>query len=259
MINRLFAITFIFCLFNTFSLFCQEAFEEGEWFKFRIHYGLITAGYATMEVENSVLNNKPVYHVVGFGETTGPIGWVFKVEDDYQTFVDKKTGKPYRFIRKINEGGYTKDLEIDFDQQANKAHVYNKETSDKKTFSVPNNVHDMLSSFYYIRNQIDRKKLKTGDEMRVNMFIDDENLDFKLVFLGREVIKTKFGKVPTLKFRPYVLAGRVFKEKESLTFWVSDDDNKIPVKIEADLAVGSLDADLEAYKGLKHQFSIIMN
>jgi hypothetical protein len=117
----------------------------------------------------------------------------------------------------------------------------------------------MLSSFYYIRNQIDSDDLEQGDEMRLNMFIDDENMDFKLVFLGREVIKTKFGKVATLKFRPYVLAGRVFKEKESLTFWISDDKNKIPVKIAADLAVGSLDADLEAYKGLKHQFSIIMN
>ena len=117
----------------------------------------------------------------------------------------------------------------------------------------------MLSSFYYIRNQIDSDDLKPGKELRLNMFLDDENLDFKLVFLGREVIKTKFGKVATLKFRPYVLAGRVFKEKESLTFWVSDDKNKIPVKIEADLAVGSLDADLEAYKGLKHQFSILMN
>jgi len=95
--------------------------------------------------------------------------------------------------------------------------------------------------------------------MRLNLFIDDENMDFKLRFLGREVIKTKFGKVATLKFRPYVMAGRVFKEKESLTFWVSDDANRIPLKIEANLAVGSLDADLDSYKGLKHPFKIIMN
>lgn len=117
----------------------------------------------------------------------------------------------------------------------------------------------MLSAFYYIRNQINNDELRPGYEKRLKMFIDDENIDFKLKFLGREVIKTKFGKVATLKFRPYVLAGRVFKEKESLTFWVSDDKNKIPVKIEADLAVGSLEADLEAYKGLKHQFRIIMD
>ena len=63
-------------------------------------------------------------------------------------------------------------------------------------------------------------------------------------------------KVKTLKFRPYVMAGRVFKEEESLTLWVSADKNKIPLKIKADLAVGSLRADLSQYKGLKHSFQV---
>ena len=257
--KKLFAITILSCLVSSAQLYSQQAFEDGEWFKFRIHYGIFNASYATLEVDEARLNNKPVYHIKGRGKSTGLLSLFFKVDDDYQTYIDKKTGKPYKFIRKINEGGYTKDLEIDFDHEDNKAHVLNKKNNQLQSFSVPNNVHDMLSAFYYIRNQIDIDGLKPGKEMRLNMFIDDENLDFKLVFLGREVIKTKFGKIATLKFRPYVLAGRVFKEKESLTFWVSDDKNKIPVKIEADLAVGSLDADLEAYKGLKHQFSIIMN
>ena len=259
MMKKLFAITILFSLFNTSALISQNAFKDGEWFKFRIHYGIFNASYATLEVDETSLNNTPVFHVKGRGKSTGLLSLFFKVDDDYQTYIDKRTGKPYKFIRKINEGGYTKDLEINFDHKDNQAHVLNRENNTRKSYSVPENVHDMLSSFYYIRNQIDSDDLKPGKEMRLNMFIDDENIDFKLVFLGREVIKTKFGKVATLKFRPYVLAGRVFKEKESLTFWVSDDKNKIPVKIEADLAVGSLDADLEAYKGLKHQFSIIMN
>ncbi len=257
--KRLFTITLIFLLCSSASLSSQEAFKGGEWFKFRIHYGFFNASYATLEVDRTRLNNKPVYHVKGIGKSTGLLSLFFRVDDDYQTYIDRDSGKPYRFIRRINEGGYTKDLEINFDHTANKAHVLNKETNNQQTFSTPNNVHDMLSAFYYIRNQIDNDGLRPGDEMRLNMFIDDENLDFKLVFLGREVIKTKFGKVASLKFRPYVMAGRVFKEKESLTFWVSDDKNKIPLKIEADLAVGSLDADLEAYKGLKHQFRIIMD
>jgi hypothetical protein len=74
--------------------------------------------------------------------------------------------------------------------------------------------------------------------------------------LKRETIRTKFGKVQTLVFRPYVASGRVFKEQESMTVWVSDDDNKIPLRIKADLAVGSIKADLDAFKGLKHSFSV---
>lgn len=259
MMKKLFAITLVCCFFNISHVSSQKAYKEGEWFKFRIHYGLFNASYATLEVDEARLNNKSVYHIKGRGKSTGLLSLFFKVDDDYQTYIDKRTGKPYKFIRKINEGGYTKDLEIDFDHKDNKAHVLNRKNNSMKSYSVPENVHDMLSSFYYIRNEIDSDDLKPGDEIRLNMFLDDENLDFKLIFLGREVIKTKFGKVATLKFRPYVLAGRVFKEKESLTFWISDDKNKIPVKIEADLAVGSLDADLDAYKGLRHQFNIIMN
>ena len=257
--KKLATITFVFLIFFSFSAQAQEpAFQPGEWFKFRIHYGIFTASYATLRVEETTLNNREVFHIKGYGESTGPLGWFFKVEDDYQSYIDKETGKPYKFIRDINEGGYTKNLEIDFDHKSRKASVLNKETRKTEVFSIPENVHDMLSSFYYIRNQIENDKLIKGDEMRLNMFMDDENLDFKLVFLGREIIKTKFGRVATLKFRPYVLAGRVFKEKESLTFWISDDKNKIPIKIEADLAVGSLDADLDSYKGLKHPFPIIM-
>ena len=76
-------------------------------------------------------------------------------------------------------------------------------------------------------------------------------------FLGREVLRTRFGKVKTLKFRPFVDGGRVFKEQESVTVWVSDDQNKIPLMIKADLAVGSLRASLHEFKGLKHPFKIL--
>ncbi|PKD21438.1 ATP-dependent exonuclease [Salegentibacter salinarum] len=236
----------------------QKAFSAGEWFKFRIHYGPFNASFATLEVDETSINGKPVYHVEGKGKSTGLLHWFFKVDDNYQTYIDKQDGKPYKFIRKIDEGGYTKDLEIDFDHSDNKAYVFDRKHNENHTYTTKPKVHDMLSAFYYIRNNINTDELQPGDDMNLNLFIDDENMDFKLKFLGREVIKTKFGKVATLKFRPYVMAGRVFKEKESLTFWVSDDANKLPIKIEANLAVGSLDADLDEYKGLKHPFKIIM-
>ena len=114
----------------------------------------------------------------------------------------------------------------------------------------------MVSAFYYLRNNYNTETIKVGDIVSLNMFFDDENYNFRLKFLGRETIDTKFGKVKTLMFRPYVMAGRVFKEEESLTLWVSADNNKIPLKIKADLRVGSLQANLEAFKGLKHSFQI---
>lgn len=237
----------------------NSAYQAGEWFKFRIHYGPFNASFATLQVEDARLKGNDVYHIKGEGKSTGLLHWFFKVDDDYQSYIDKETGRPYRFIRKINEGGHTKDLEIDFDHDNNKAYVFDRKHNERDTYTTKPKVHDMLSAFYHFRNNIENDKLREGDEMHLNMFMDDENIDFKLKFLGRETISTKFGKVATLKFRPYVMAGRVFKEKESLTFWVSDDANKIPIKIKANLAIGSLDADLDAYKGLKHPFEIIID
>src|SRR5690606_20639427 len=228
--------------------FAQEpAFETGEWFKFKMSYSKwLKAGNATLTVQDDKINGKEVYHIVGKGWTTGMIKWFFKVEDRYESYFDKKTNMPYKFIRNIDEGGYTKDLEIDFDQVNHKAHINNKKDKTQKMFDTKPNIQDMVSTFYYLRNHLDTKTIKVGDEVRIDMFFDEENYGFKLKYLGKETISTDFGKVDALMFRPYVMAGRVFKEEESLTLWVSNDKNKIPLRIKADLRIGSLRADLEA-------------
>lgn len=235
----------------------KSAFQEGEWFKFEMSYsGFLKAGNATLEVKESKYKGKPVYHVVGKGWTTGPIKWFFKVKDRYESYFDKTTGLPYKSIRQIDEGGHTKDVEIEFDQSNRKALVINKKHKTEQTFATEKDVQDMVSAFYYLRNNYKTESIKEGDVVALNMFFDDENYQFRLKFLGRETIETKFGKVKALMFRPYVMAGRVFKEQESLTMWVSADENKIPLKIKADLRVGSLRTELEAFKGLKHPFPI---
>src|SRR5699024_8522418 len=100
------------------------------------------------------------------------------------------------------------------------------------------------------------KTLKEGDFMDINLFFDKENYAMRLKYLGKEVIRTPFGKVKTMIFRPYVQSGRDCKEKESLTDWINDDENKIPLLIKADLAVGSLKATLTEYKNLKTELKI---
>lgn len=236
-----------------------QAFDVGEYFKFRIHYGLVNAGYATLQVKEATRNGKKVFHAVGNGYTTGMTKIFFKVNDDYQSYFDKKTGQPYQFIRKIDEGGYKKDQEGFFNQSANNVFVKDYKHKTEKTISVPENVQDIVSSFYYLRNHPTINRLKVGESIAIDMFFDDETTKFKLKFVGREVLKTKFGNINAMIFKPYVQAGRVFKEQESLTVWISDDDNKIPLRIKASLAVGSLKADLEEYKGLQHPFKIISN
>lgn len=253
-------IALLFILFictNSFVPKQNESFTTGEWIKLRIHYGFVNAGYATLEIKEATRNNKKVHHVVGKGWTTGMTKMFFKVEDDYQSIFDKETGKPYQFLRKIDEGGYTKHQEGFFNQAKNTVFVKDYKKNTEKTFSVPENVQDIVSSFYYLRNYPGIDKLQVGESASIDMFFDDETTKFKLKFIGRENISTKFGKISCMVFRPYVQAGRVFKEEESLTVWISDDDNRIPIRLKASLAVGSLKADLEAFKGLKNSFKVI--
>lgn len=232
----------------------EDAYGVGEYFKFRIHYGIVNAGYATLEVKDATLNNKKTFHVVGRGYTTGMSRFFFKVDDLYESYIDKETRNPYQFVRKIDEGGYTKNQEGFFNQSINKVVVKDYKHKTEKTLYVPKNTQDILSTFYYLRNHPNIDKLKIGESVAIDMFFDDETTKFKLKFMGRENITTKFGVVPAMIFRPLVQSGRVFKEQESLTVWISDDDNKVPLRIKASLAVGSIKADIEAYKGLKNPF-----
>ena len=235
-------------------------FKAGEWLKFRIHYGFLNASFATLHLSHGEIDNVPVYHVVGKGKTTGLASLFFKVDDTYESYFDKIDGKPYRFIRKIDEGGYTRDQEINFDHGKDLAVLNDKKNNKKFNFTVQDSIQDLISAFYYLRSNFKAEDLVEGESIELEMLFDDDGVfKFKLKYLGIEIIKTKYGKVECLKFRPFVQSGRVFQEQESLTLWVSNDLNKIPIRIKADLLVGAIKADLDGYNGLKNQFKIIMD
>ncbi|MCL7762292.1 DUF3108 domain-containing protein [Polaribacter sp. Z014] len=230
------------------------AFKSGESLRYKMSYsGFLRAGTALLEVVEKDFNGKKVFHTKGTGWTSGMIKWFFSVDDTYESYFDRDTVKPYLFKRKIDEGGYKKHRITSFNYDSNKAYVQDF-TLQKDTSVNFSNVQDILSSFYYLRNR-NVKKMKEGEEIAIDMFLDSQVYPFKLRFLGRETLRTKFGKINTLIFRPLVQSGRVFKAQESVTLWITDDANKIPIKMKADLAVGSLRAELEHYKGLANPFS----
>lgn len=240
---------------SSYSQSNDEVFKSGEWLKYRMHYGLINAGYATINVKSVKKDKRDAYHITGKGWTTGVTKWFFKVKDNYQTWFYKDNMKPYHFRRRVDEGGHIISRDVYFDQEAKTAHIKDHKKNKEKDVTI-DNVQDMISSFYYLRNQ-DISNLKKGDELKLNMFLDYETFGFKMKYLGKETIKTKFGRIKCLKFRPLVQSGRIFKADESLTIWITADKNKVPIRIKADLAVGSLKADLDQFKGLAHPFNII--
>ncbi len=245
--------SFLFLFSITFSIAQKPTvYQAGEFFSFAVSYGFINAGHATLELSEVNYNNKKVFFAKGYGYTSGMTKMMFKVEDHYQSYFDKLTGEPCQSVRKIHEGGYTKNNVSYFDKTKNTVLVKDLEDQTEKSFTVPNQIQDVVSAFYYLRNHPVIDTIKEGETVAIDMFFDNEVLNFKLKFLRREIIKTKFGKVATMVFRPYVQEGRIFKESESLTMWISDDQNRIPMRIKAELLIGSLKADLEKCKGVKY-------
>lgn len=235
------------------------AFKSGEWLEYKLSYsGFLRAGIAELSLNKDTIAGKEVIHARGYGRTSTVIGWFFKVRDTYETYMDVDSiVKPVLFKRDVNEGGHIIKRNITFDYGKNTAKVEDFKYKTVKEFPI-DNVQDMLSCFYYLRS-LDVSNLKENDEININMFFDSKTYPFKLKFLGTQKLRTKFGKIKTLKFRPIVQAGRVFKENESVTIWVTADDNKIPIRMKASLAVGSLRAELRNFKGLPNPFEVIFD
>jgi hypothetical protein len=258
--KRNFFISFV--LLFSFCAFSQKAeytpYKDGEWLEYKMSYsGFLRAGTATLELKETELDGKKVFYARGFGKTSSVIGWFFKVRDTYESYFGVEDSKPYLFKRDVYEGGHTIKRDTKFDYVKNLATVEDYKHKTIKDVKI-GDVQDMISSFYFLR-KTNTDSLIEGQEIDLDMFFDSKTFPFKLKFLGRETIRTKFGKINTLKFRPLVQSGRVFKESESVTIWVTADDNKVPIKLKASLAVGSLRAELKAFKGLANSFEIVFD
>ena len=226
----------------------QTAFKKGEFLGYDVSYGYFSAAKATLEIANvsKKINGRNTFHIIGQGKSVGALNWFFKVEDRYETYVDEEAILPWKFIRHVREGGYELDRDIRFNQYLNTATV---KQNGYKDYDVDPNTQDLLSAFYYART-LDMQDAEIGQEFIINTFFDREMYPLKFKFLGPEVVETNLGTFNCLKFRPMVEKGRVFKEEEDVTLWVSDDANKVPIRVKSDLLVGSIEMDLVEYENL---------
>lgn len=224
--------------------------NAGETISFRIHYGFLTAGNATLSTTKTSYKGQPAFYVKGVGRTSGAAKAFFKVEDIYESYISENK-EPLFYVRNVSEGSYTQHLQSTFNTSNNTLVLVDKKHTDRpaKTIKVPNDVQDILSCFYYLRS-VDN--LKVGTVLKMSVWIDDELFPFQLKVAGTEKITTKFGKINCLKIIPSVISGRVFKDKEGVTMWVTNDQNRVPVLIKAELAVGSLKASIDNFTNVKY-------
>lgn len=224
----------------------NNAFKAGEILSYKLHYGIIDAGVAILEVKPEVIDvsGRQVFHVVGNGYSRGTFDWFFKVRDRYETYIDKDALLPWMFVRRVNEGGIIINQDYTFNHYTNKVDVGAGEKVD-----IPEGTQDMISAFYSARN-LDLSKAKEGDVFTINSIVDKEIWPLKIRYVGKDEIKTEIGKFKCLKFRPIVQKGRIFKREDDLNVWISDDENHVPLRAQAKLLVGSIKLDITSVKNL---------
>jgi len=227
------------------------AFKSGENLKYLAHYGMIEGGEALLSVYEKEINNRKVFHAVATAKSLGIVDKLFKVKDTYESYMDTKTGLPVKAIRNIKEDTYTFYDEVIFN------HEENKITSKRKgEQTVPDNILDMVSAFYYARRVL-FKNAEPGDIIELKTYFDDNVYPLKVRYKGAEIIKTKIGRVYCMKFCPVVEPGRIFDTENDMSIWISKDNNFVPIRIQMDLMVGSVKCDLVQYSGLKNNLAII--
>ncbi len=226
----------------------ERGFKPDEFLRFRLHYGLVDAGEATVTVSETgkTFHGRPALHMVGKGRTLGAFSWFFKVEDRYETYMDKSALFPWEFIRDIREGGYSKQQNYKFHQR--KSAVTNQKG---ETYKMLPWSQDMISAFFYART-LDFSNAKEGDIFSIPTFVDEEEFTLRIKYIGRETISSRTGKYRCMKFVPVVQEGRIFKEEEDLVMWITDDKNKIPILIKASVLVGSIKMELVEFKNLAY-------
>lgn len=236
----------------------EYPFTYGEELEFEVSYGWFNLADATMKIgkKAETINEKPHFKIDVFGKTKGAATIFGRVNDNWGTIWDMESRLPSVSYRHIEEGKYRKHEKVFFDQQKEMARMQlfdkeNKFLKEEKEYRLPGKVQDIVSGFYYLRT-LDLSNLQVGDTVEILGFFDKEIYNINLIYEGQERIETEIGEKDTFIFSPQIPKNKLFRGEFPVTVWVTQDQNKIPVKIKANLFLGSLNLELKSARGLRY-------
>lgn len=254
-----FLIEFTFPSYSQEDHFCgitNRSTKSGEVLKYNVFYTLagayIGAGSASFTNQLETYQGKTVYHVNGSGSSYKSYDWFYKVRDVYESWIDTSSMLPMKFVRDVNERNTRIYNSVLFNHNTQKA------VSTNGVFSISACVQDVLSAIYYARN-IDYSVFKPGDKIPFSLFLDDATYPIFIRYIGKEKLTTRYGVYNTIKFKPLLIEGTIFKGGEDMTVWVTDDLNKVPVLVETPILIGSIKVYLSSYQQLKNKPTAIIS
>jgi len=256
-------VLIVLILLNANNSLAQSRFKSGEYVKYDVYYNWgfiwLTAAYADFKITDTICNGEVKWHIKSTGTTLSSYDWFFKVRDCYESIIDTSTLLPQYFKCNTNEGG-SWNRESTIILQTEKlafATTKNKDKPKESTDTIQLNkpTFDLLSAIYNCRS-IDFSKIEEGKKIPIEVIIGNEKHSLYVKYLGIETITTRDKKIYNChKMNVLLVGGSIFKGGEDMTVWVTDDQNQIPIQIEAKILVGSIKAILNSVKGNKYNMA----
>ena len=235
-------ITIFFCFtiniltFAICPLLAQNNIEPtpirvGEVLTFSAKVKGMPAGSQIMKVvEKTTLNGQSVYHLASAARTNKFFSLFYKFEDSRESYVTTQQFQSMRYIKKIIDRKYEANIHTDFDIDSGKVRL-SKNQQKLPDLEVPAGIQDELSMLYLFR----LKKLKIGEIYTFPALIGTKVAEIQVKVVKREKCDTILGNLETIALR----------SSHGYMVWITDDERRIPVRIEANTKIGRLVGDLK--------------
>ena len=209
----------------------KHPFTVGETLKYDLKVNVIKAGHAKLQVigEEGVDENQ-TYHIKYTVKSNRYVDRLFYVRDQVDSWLDKKDLFTHRLIKNIREGSYRYKLE------AKMNYIDSTLTSEDEVFQIDSEIRDPFSLFYYLRSI----PLKVGQKLSFKTFDNGQFVDFHIIVHRKENVRVPAGRFRCLVIEPYRKGKTLFKQKGDMRIWLTDDERRLPVKIETKATFGSM-------------------
>ncbi len=222
----------------------NTSFQTSEYLKYDAKYGIVKGAEIKLITGVEEIGDSYFYVYKAIAKNAGLAGNFFDMLDIYESYANIITGLPIRATRNIRENSYTKYNELLFDRKKNEIISTNQ-----GVVKASKDIVDLLSGFYYARRFL-LNDLKAEQKIIINMYFEEKFFSLKLRYKKTENIRTDFGKISCIKLVPVIEPNGTFKSEKDLEIWLTNDDAHIPVKVNAQLPVGSAKANLVDFRNI---------
>jgi len=229
-------------------------FQPGERLTYDVTWSVFQAGTVSATLQSAFQASKDDYAVITTAHSQGFVSLLFNVDNEFRSVFSPQSLCSERISKKINEGRRHKQTEIVFDSPRKLAILderdLNKPQEPPKHAEneIPNCVEDVITAFYYLRNQ----DFQIGKPLHLPVNDGSKTYDATIDVQALEAIQTPLGRSSAIRVEPKVFSG-LFKRKGRMLIWFSNDDQHLPLRIKFMIAVGTITATLKSVTHIADQ------